>query len=169
MKASLLILGFAITLTSIVGCKSEKKSEDCSINGVKVSCDEFKKREEDRREIGKVQSVAVIIKSNYIIENGKIKFEKEFTGFVNHQEGDTTYSCGVENKIREYDITVNQRELQLVNGADSVFFSRLEIEPVNTSNLLIGTFKETDNAENHETTLKFSAKEVEFKHICLFK
>lgn len=170
MKHLLLISLIGLT---IVACKSEKKSEDCSINGVKVSCDEFRRREEqkpqpEQKPIKAPLAVDVVIKTKYTLVDGVLKTEKDIVGEASKTEGNSIYTCMISKRSGAFNVTADERELQLEQDGAAEFFQREYGSTINPNAYHLGTFMSASEFSRTSTLLKISATEIEVLHRCYF-
>ena len=161
------ILLIALIGLSVVACKSEKKSEDCSINGVKVSCDEFRKREE-QKPVKAPLAVDVVIKTKYTLVNAVLKTAKDIVGEASKTEGNAVYTCMISKRSGAFNVVADERELQLEQDGAAEFFQREYGSVINPDAYHIGTFLSSSEFSRTSTLLKITATEIEVLHRCFF-
>lgn len=162
----------ALVLLSLVGCDSDSvtKKEDCSINDVKVSCDQFKTGSGDQ---GKPASFSLEAKAegDYEYKNGVLKILNKIAKTVERTVGDQSYQCFLEiPKGLEMDIVADEKELILTSNNETVTYSRSKGSLINYYQLELGKFERFDNESNIQSYIKLNPNgKIEFSAVCFYK
>lgn len=161
-------LAFATLLLISFGCKSEKKIEDCTHNGVKVDCASMDgRRDQKPRDVAEVE---VFSRGSYEIKNGKFKALTTMSKEVTKKVGDTTFGCMIDMpKGTESDVTANEREIIFTREGQASIYSRVT-SGMRIPDLFLGKFESFDKPSNMKTQLNFLNKDtMEITVTCSFK